>query len=115
MKRMLILSVVVFSMAAAGAASKSGAPIPVPEVKITDAIELATSYFLDKETRAIDTREFKKSEYILMLAEYTNDFGGKRQKIWAWRILFVHPIANDHSVRYQVTGDRKVIFLGATE
>ena len=110
MKRILILSVVVFSLAAAGAASKSGAPIPVPKVKITDAIELATSYFLNKETRAIDTGEFKKSEYIITLVQYTRGSGG-----WAWKIRFVHPVANDHSVEYRVTGDRKVIFVGGSE
>lgn len=110
MKRMLLLSAVVFSMAAAGAASKSGAPIPVPKVNITEAIDLATKYFLNKESRAIDTKEFKKSEYIITLVQYTRGFGG-----WAWKIRFVHPVANDHSVEYRVAGDRKVVFLGASE
>jgi len=110
MNRILVLSAVVFFMAAASAASKSGAPIPVPKVKITEAIELATSYFLDKETRAIDTKEFKKSEYIITLVQYTGGRGG-----WAWKIRFVHPIANDHSVEYKVTGGKEVVFLGASE
>lgn len=30
-------------------------------------------------------------------------------------LLFVHPVANDHSVEYKVTSDRKVVFLGASE
>lgn len=95
--------------------SKSGSPIPLPKVKVTEAIELATKHFLDKETRVFDTKEFKKSEYILTLAQYTSSFGGKRGKTWAWKIRFVHPVANDHSVEYKVTGDRKVVFLGGSE
>jgi hypothetical protein len=50
-----------------------------------------------------------------MLAEYTSDFGSKSRKGWAWKILFVHPVANDHQVLYRVTVGRKVILLGASE
>ena len=109
------LAIAVLLIGSGAAWSKSGSPIPVPKVTVTEAIELATKYFLEKETRAVDTKDFKKSEYTLTLAQYTSRFGGKRQKTWAWKIRFVHPVANDHSVEYKVTGDRKVIFLGASE
>ncbi len=108
-----VLLAVLFSTGASW--SKAGSPIPVPKVTATAAIKLATRHFLDKETRAVDTGDYKKSEYILTLAQYTNRFGEKSQKTWAWKIRFVHPVANDHSVEYKVTSDRKVIFLQASE
>jgi hypothetical protein len=104
---------VLFSVAAVW--SKAGPAIPLPQVKVAEAIELATKYFLDKETRVFDIKEFKKSEYILTLAQYTRSFGEKRGNTWAWKIRFVHPVANDHSVEYKVTGDRKVVYLGGSE
>jgi hypothetical protein len=110
--RTLHASLALLVLLSAGAAwSKAGAPIPVPEVKIAEAIELATKYFLDKETRVFDAKEFKKSEYIITLVQYTRGF----KKAWAWKIRFVHPVANDHSVEYRVTADRKVVYLGGSE
>ncbi len=116
MARFLALTIALAVLLVSTAARpKAGPPIPVPKVSVTEAIELATKHFLNKESRVIDAGTFKKSEYILTLAQYTSRFGGKRQKTWAWKIRFVHPVANDHSVEYKVTGDRKVIFLQASE
>ena len=102
-------------LAATPAWSKAGPPIPVPKIEAGEAIKLARDYFLHKEDRVVDRGNFKKSEYILISVEYTRRFGGKRCKAWAWKVRFVHPVANDHSVEYKVTGDRKVVFLGASE
>jgi hypothetical protein len=55
---LLLFAAVLLSAVAVRA--KAGPPIPVPTVKVTEAIELATGYFLDKEARAVDTKEFKK-------------------------------------------------------
>lgn len=116
MRSFLRATVVLVVLGAAGLAwSKAGPPIPVPDVKAAEAIELANKHFLEKETRAVDTEVFDKSDYILVLARYTNLFDGKRGKTWAWQIRFVHPVQNDHAVEYKVTGDRKVIFLSASE
>jgi len=95
--------------------AKSGPAIPAPKLSISEAASVAGKYFYEKETRAYDSSFFKKSEYIIVSAEYTNYFGGKHQPEWAWKIRFIHPVQNDHSVTYKVTNDRQVIFLNASE
>lgn len=113
-----ILRVIVILLTALvpfGAYTDAGPPIPVPEISLTGAVESARDYFVVKETRNIDGEDFKKDEYILISAGYTNYFQEKYEKEWAWRIEFIHPVQNDHSVVYKVTNQQRVIFLYATE
>jgi len=95
--------------------AKSGSPIPVPKVSISEAIDIATKYFYNKETRVIDGDCFKVKDYILISAQYTNYFNEKYEKEWAWKIEFVHPVQNDHSLLYKVRNNKEIIFLYATE
>lgn len=108
----LILSIMfVFSTGWA----KSGTPIPVPGLSISEAVKIAQEYFYKKETRVIDGEHFKVKDYILISAQYTNYFNEKYEKEWAWKIEFVHPVQNDHSVIYKVRNNKEIIFLYATE
>ncbi len=95
--------------------SDAGAPITIPKVSINDACSIAMNYFNSKENRFIDPESFKRKDYILMSANYTKYFNDKIEKNWAWKIVFVHPVQNDHSVVYKITDDKNVIFLYATE
>ena len=95
--------------------SDAGPPIPIPKISINEACSIAMNYFYSKENRFIDPKYFKGKDYILISANYTNHFNDKFEKIWAWKIVFVHPVQNDHSVAYKITDDKKVVFLYATE
>jgi len=91
--------------------AKSGPPIPVPRLSISEAVDIAQQYFYNKEARIADRDYFKISDYILISAEYTNRFEESKEKEWAWKIIFIHPVQNDHSVVYKVTDDKQIIFL----
>ena len=97
------------------ALAKSGSQIPEPGISLTEAVNLASDYFYNRETRIIDGEEFKKTDYILSQAVYTNYFREAYEKEWAWKITFVHPGQNDHSVVYKVTADKQVNFLYGSE
>jgi len=99
----------------AGLFAKSGPPIPVPKLSIEEAVSLASEYFYTKETRIRGQEYFKKSDYILISAEYTNRLKDKAGHEWAWKIKFVHPEQNDHSVVYKVTDEGEVIYLYGSE
>lgn len=90
-------------------------PIPKPKVTIAEAIELATNYFQKAQTRTIDTAQIKKEDFILVSAQYTNYFDNQFQSEWAWYIKFRHPVANDISVTYKVTNDKKIVEIQITE
>lgn len=110
------LIIILFLLAIpSGLFAKSGPSIPTPKLSITEAISVANKYFYNKETRLKDSDSFKKSEYIIISAEYANYFKETRQKEWAWKITFIHPVQTDHSVVYKVTDDKQVIFLYASE
>lgn len=116
MKNILrVFSILFTSLVPFSAIADAGPPIPVPEISLTEAVELTKDYFVSKETRNIDGKDFKKNEYILISAIYSNYFQEKYEKEWAWRIKFTHPVQNDHSVVYKVTNQKQVIFIYATE
>jgi hypothetical protein len=95
--------------------AKSGPPIPIPQVSITEAITLAQDYFSNEEKRIVDVELFKRKDYLLYSVRYTSNFNGELDKEWAWEVKFIHPLQNDHSVAYKVTNDRKIILLYASE
>ena len=103
----LIFSTTVFA--------KAGPPIPVPQISITEAITIAQNYFYNEENRIVDAEFFKPKDYLLYSVQYTNNFNSGVDKDWAWKIEFIHPLQNDHSVAYKVTNDGKITFLYATE
>ena len=113
--RKAIIALLCLLIIPAAILAKSGAAIPIPRVQISEAIDIAGKYFYGSESRIKDADYFPKSEYVIISAEYSNYFYQIRQKDWAWKIKFVHPAQNDHSVIYKVTNDRKVIFIGASE
>ena len=95
--------------------AKSSPPIPVPEISISEAIDIAEEYFYNKETRVVDSDYFKVENYILISAQYTNYIDEEYQEDWYWIIKFIHPIQNDHSVVYKVTNDKEIILLYVSE
>lgn len=115
MKKNLPLSLLFCLCLTVLVAAKAGPEIPVPHVTAREAIELAENYFYSSETRNIDRNVIKNKEYILICAIYTNTFNKGEEKEWGWKITFIHPQYNDHSVDYKVTNDRKLVFLRATE
>lgn len=113
-RRLMIL--VFLLIIPSGIFAKSGPPIPVPKLSISEAASLASSYFYNQETRVRDQEYFKKSEYIIVAIEYTNDFTQTPEdKEWAWKIMFIHPAQNDHHIVYKVTNDKQVVFLYGSE
>jgi len=99
----------------ASALSNAGPPIPVPQISIVEACTVAMDYFYVKETHLIDPEQVRAQEYIIFSANYTNQFPDNPENEWAWKIVFVHPVHNDHSVAYKITIDKKIILLHTTE
>ncbi|HPL83052.1 MAG TPA: hypothetical protein PLJ15_02145 [Candidatus Omnitrophota bacterium] len=97
------------------ASAKSGPVIPNPQITAAEAVNIAQDFFYSKETRIIDGETFKLEDYVLVLAQYTNDFNDKADNEWGWKIKFQHLAQNDHSLVYKISDDGKVIFLYATE
>ena len=95
--------------------AKAGLEMPTPKISATEAITLASNYFYDGKTEVIDGNDFKIEEYILISAEYTNDFNSENQKEWAWKIIFVHPLANDHTITYKITNDKNITEIYISE
>ncbi|MBP7216381.1 MAG: hypothetical protein KBA46_03745 [Candidatus Omnitrophica bacterium] len=114
MKRWQLMFLIAIVLIPAHLLGKSGNPIPASRISIIEAITIAQAHF-SEETRLIDQDYVKKSEYVLVCAEYTNRFNEDIEPVWAWKIRFVHPIYNDHSLVYKVTNDRQVIFIAASE
>jgi len=95
--------------------SEAGPPIPNPKITVTEAIEIAKNYFYFGKSSVIDSEYFKIEDYILLSAQYTNYFMEEYQNEWAWKIRFVHPIQNDHSVTYKVTNNGEIFEQEVTE
>lgn len=93
----------------------AGAPIPEPKISISAAVDLAAKHLRSGKTKVVDPKLAKIDEYIVISAKYTNNFKGKKETKWNWKVMFVHPVINDHTVTYKVTGDKKVIALKVTE
>ena len=93
----------------------AGPPIPEPNLSITEAIKLANDHFYSGNIEIIDPAHFKREDYIIISVQYTNYFKGKREKEWAWKIKFVHPIQSDHSVALKIMNDKKIIVLYVSE
>jgi len=88
--------------------AKAGPPIPKPQISIVEAIKIAEDYFYSGKSSVIDNVSYKIKEYILVSVEYTTYFMEEHQREWAWKIRFVHPIANDNSITFKVTSDGKI-------
>ena len=101
----IILFLTIFSMSAF---SKAGAPIPEPLISYTEAYKLAHTALLTN-TQNIDPVNWPAEEYILGNMSYQ-----KLNDLWVWKITFIHPIANDHSVSYYVNQMGKVIHHAST-
>ena len=95
--------------------AKPGPVIPNPQITAAEAVNIAQDFFYSEETRIIDGETFKLEDYVLVLAQYTNDFNDKADNEWGWKIKFQHLAQNDHSLVYKISDDGKVIFLYATE
>ena len=116
MKKLLLVSVLSGSIFfPTFALAKSGPAIPNPQITAIEAVNIAQDFFYSEETRIIDGETFKLEDYVLVLAQYTNDFNGKAGNEWGWKIKFQHLVQNDHSLVYKISNDGKVIFLYATE
>lgn len=105
-----VFFILLTGLIAFSAFADAGPPLPLPEISLTEAVELAKDHFVVKETRNNDGEVFKKDEYILISANYTNYFQEKYEKEWAWRIEFTHPAQNDHSVVYKVSNQNRLSF-----
>tara|TARA_Y100000031_G_scaffold72626_1_gene80216 strand:- start:456 stop:806 length:351 start_codon:yes stop_codon:yes gene_type:complete len=116
MKHMLIIILIILTFSTPlNISAKAGQPIPQPKILIIEAIEITKEHFYNEETQLLDGDYFKIADYILISAQYTNCFNEKYQEEWAWKIKFVHPIQNDHSVVYKVTNNKEIIFLYGSE
>jgi len=93
--------------------AKKGPQIPNPKISAAEAILLATTYFKSDKIKVADDHSFQKDEYILISLRYTDNF--KDSKDWAWKIVFIHPKQNDHSVTFKVTDRKNIKLMGITE
>lgn len=112
---LLLITLVVVVFTSTVVLAKSSSPILNPQISAIEAIIIAQEFFYNKETRIIDGETFKLKDYVLISARYTNNFDDKTDKEWGWKIEFLHPVQNDHSLLYKITNDKKVIFLHASE
>ena len=110
-----IIFIFLLFFAPANLFAKAGPAIPAPKLSIIEAASIASEYFYHKETRVRGEDYFKKADYILISAVYTNRFKETPEEEWGWKIMFIHPVQNDHSVVYKVADNREVIFLYGSE
>lgn len=97
------------------AAAKSGPPIPVPKITISEAVDLVTRRIGSGEVKFIDPEVAKPSEYIVTSAEYTTRFDDQKETDWAWKVRIVHPVHNDHSIVFRVANDEVLTANGGSE
>jgi len=107
--RKIILSFIAVLMSSVVFA-RPGPEIPIPKVTAIEAISIASDYFYSGNTKVY----YKPKDYIMLVAEYTCNFGKKNNAEWAWKILFVHPKANDHSVSYKIDSKKTISLLDIT-
>ena len=93
----------------------AGPPIPIPQITLKKAVELAEKNFYEKWKNVIDGDYFQIEDYIIQKIEYTKYFREEERNEWAWYIRFVHPVANDHSVTYKITNSGEVYEQEFTE
>jgi len=118
MKRLIVVASLVllaFTVFRGLAEAGSKPPIPVPQVSIAEAVDLATKHLRSGKAPVIDAELAKPEEYIVTSAEYTCRFKDTKETGYAWKIHFVHPVHNDHSIIYRVTSDKKVLVIGGSE
>ncbi len=107
-----ILTMICLICISISAFAKKGAEIPVPVISATKAIALASEYFNSNKTQVIDGQFYKKNEYILISISYTDNFEDNK---WAWKIIFIHPIQNDHSVTVKIVDEKNITLSEVTE
>lgn len=120
----VLLSVVLMSGCAF---AEAGPPIPVPKIPITNAIELARA-----ELARFDSSGLKAKDMIVLSVEYATianrsdmlhdwtlltkkAYREKYEKLWYWKVIFIHPEANDLTERFSVSYDGKALYSGGTE
>ena len=114
-KMMFVVLLLLFAIVSIRVLADAGAPIPKPKISISEAADLAVKHLRSGKTKVVDAGQVKIEEYIVISAEYTNNFKNKRKSKWDWKVKLVHPVVNDHTVTYKVTGDKKVVELAITE
>ena len=114
-KLLLIVFLLLFVIVSIRVLADAGTPIPKPKISISEAADLASKHLRSGKTKVVDAGQVKINEYIVISAEYTNNFKGKRGTEWDWKVKLVHPVFNDHTVTYKVTGDKKIVELAITE
>ena len=107
--------------------AEAGPPIPVPTTPITNAIELARAVLTK-----FDASGLKSKDMIVLSVNYETvanrsdmwrdwsqltkkAYREKYEKLWYWKIVFVHPEANDYTARVSVSYDGKARYSGGTE
>lgn len=95
--------------------AEAGPPIEIPSVSAVEAIALAQKALLSIKEPTDPSYKIRHKDFILTDLKYTDYWEDKFQKDWAWYVTFRHPIANDCSVTYKITNDRKVIEERVTE
>ena len=95
----------------AAALANPGPPIPVPPIAAQQAITVAEQAFQQLPTPPEDPAGF-----FVQSVEYTDQgANGASTGEWAWRVTFIHPIRNDHSVVFRVGPDGRAVVVGGTE
>ncbi|MBN1522775.1 MAG: hypothetical protein JW928_09620 [Candidatus Aureabacteria bacterium] len=101
---LLVLPIVVYSA--------KGPEIPISNVTLEEAIEIAKDAFEEYKTKK--NNEAFYSPFIITKVIYTDYFEEHPKSEWAWYVKFVHPIQNDCTYTFKITDDKKVVLFQET-
>lgn len=125
--KIIILLVIV--LISSNTFSASGPPIPLPQVSITKAIELASDFFYSGAFAVREGSFIKREEYFIISVVYTtklewpvlirtdnpDEVDSDESDIeWGWRVIFTHSTENSTTVGIKVSNSEEVVLLGKT-
>ena len=86
----------------------AGPAIPVPDIRVEEAICLSRDYFLNQWENPYERTSLDLEDFIIQQVIYTNYYRtGEQidqeiQEQWVWLITFIHPVANDHTLTFKI-------------
>ena len=128
MKKILVSTMLMF-LIVSNVFAEAGAPIPKPEISLSEASQIAMDYFSKNE---IEDEYFKIKDYFIISAVYqfagtweeqlegwtgdnNKEYLENIKNKWGWKIVIVHPIANDITIAFMIKNNKEVIELERTE
>ncbi|KQC12954.1 MAG: hypothetical protein APR63_01660 [Desulfuromonas sp. SDB] len=98
----------------------AGPAIPLPEIRVEEAICLGRDYFLNQWDNPYERTSLDLKDFIIQQVIYTNYYrSGEQiddeiQEQWIWLITFIHPVANDHTMTFQIDSAGEISLYNLT-